>query len=77
MLQPIDMYGGHNGVADVEVEPVVEEEDARPDEDIIVNQDDNQLAPELLENQVRRSTRVTRRPAYLEDYITAGSDEDD
>ena len=71
------MYGGYNGVPDVGAEPAAGEGDARGgDENIIVDVEEEQQPPVPLGDQVRRSTRIRRRPAYLDDYVTADSDED-
>ena len=77
MLQQIEVYNGNDGVVNEVIEPVVEEEAARQEDVVVINQDDDQLAAEPHGDQVRRSTRVTRRPAYLDDYVTTGSDEDE
>ena len=71
------MYGGYNGMPDVGAEPAAEEGGAGGgDENLIANVEDEQQALVPLGDQVRRSTRIGRRPAYLDDYVTADSDED-
>ena len=77
VLQQTSLYWGYSNVPDVEAELAAGEGDARgDDENVIINVEEERqpLVPPV--DQVRRSTRVRRRPAYLDDYVTSDNDED-
>ena len=73
-VQQASLYGGCDYVPDVVVEPTVREGAASDAGDDVIVDVEEERQPLPPDDQVRRSMRVRRRPAYLDDYVTSDND---